>query len=229
MLLLSGCASNTIVLKPSVKEVSVPAANTVCYRLNDVKGPYGMLGNRDRKSSSGRFTRLAEERYPALFKNSPNAIPLNVQIRIDQKTHDGAALATFMCTLGIFGGLLPSLPWTNELNIKADMNDGQTLRSTDLQAVHRGWWSLFSPCGLITISGESDIPAISTVGTGGPGSVPPEYCDYVMRRLVDRMAAELLSQKPGQFSAPLQTPAFAPSPGNPSGTLPLPTQTVAPF
>lgn len=228
-LLFSGCASNTIVMKPPVKEVSIPAANSVVYKLNDVKiSSYALQGDWGKQSASGRFARLAEERYPALFSDSPSAIPLDVKIQINQETHDGAALVTFMCTLGILGGLFPSLPWTNEWQIKAEIDDGRTAGSTELQAVHRGWWSLFSPFGLMPISGESDIPVVSTVGVGGPGAVPPDLCDYVMGRVVDSLAAKLLNPSPSQpVSQPLLIPVSIPSPS----TLPLvlPAQTVSPF
>jgi hypothetical protein len=61
--------------------------------------------------------------------------------------------------------------------------------------------------------------------TGGPGQVPPQLQDYVMQRMVDLLAKELLSgkplERPGQSGVltPQQLPAL----------IPIPSETVNPF
>lgn len=229
ILSVGGCASNRIIMTPPVKAPSVPASNGTSYKVDKVTVsmiPYALPGDLKGKSFSDRFARLAESRYPGLFKDTPEAVPVNVRIEISQEVHDGAALLTFMGTVGIFGGILPSLPWTTEWQVKVGIEDRRGVRhAAEVQALHRGWWSLFSPCGLITIPGDSDIPAVSTVMTGGPGSVPPELCDYVVRCMVDLTAKELLRENPVQM--PEQP--FLLMPGQPSAPLQMPAETVAPF
>lgn len=228
-LFVSGCASNTIIMTPPVKAAVVPASNSSLYKVNKVAvpmAPYSLRAGLNSKAFTDRFAGLTEARYPDLFKNTPEAVPVNVQIEIIEEVHDGLALVTFMGTLGILGGLLPSVPWTTEWQIKVGIEDFRgTGRSSEVRAVHRGWWSLFSPCGLIAISGESDVSPVSTVMTGGPGSIPPELRDYITRCMVDLLAKELLNGKsptsPAQpfLLAPEQTPSL----------LQLPIETVAPF
>lgn len=226
---LCGCASNTIIMTPSVKMAEVPETPTTVYRVVKVTVPNAPRLRSEKFNNpklSNEFASLAETRYPVLFKNTPEAIPLSINLQIGEQANDGVALLAYLCTCCVLGGVLPSVPWSTDLDIELGVEDRSVIRNiTRAQAVHRGWWSLFSPCGLITIPGESDIPAVSTVMTGGPGQVPPQLQDYVMQRMVDLLAKELLSgkplERPGQSGVltPQQLPAL----------IPIPSETVNPF
>jgi hypothetical protein len=226
---LCGCASNTIIMTPSVKASDIPAANNTLYRVTKVTAPiaHGSMSQKLKdKKFSEQFAGIAEARYPGLFANTPEAIPLHVQLEISEEVHEELALLSYLCTCCVLGGILPSVPWTTEWQIKVGIEDRSGIRNlADVRAVHRGWWSLFSPCGLITFPGESDIPAVSTVMTGGPGQVPEKLQEYVLQSMVDLLANKLLSgsplQSPGKVEllAPQQLPAL----------IPIPSETVNPF
>lgn len=227
-LFAGGCASNKIGVLPAAKPVLVPETNSAFYMIQKVDVSFSAAPPEWQSGIfSGRFARLAAERHPGLFRNSAEATPIAVRIEVRQSAHDGVALVAFMGTLGILGGVLPSLPWSTEWQVQMQVQDlrGAPLFSTGIEAEHRGWWSLVSPLGLIPIPGESDVPKVSTFVTGGPGIVPEPFRDYVAECLADHLAAELLKQ---DFSLLPSQPFTAPS-GQIPTSLPLPTGTPAPF
>ena len=240
-----GCASTKIAVTPAAKQIAVTPQNSTGYRLktasvdisySDVAAPL------DKDKFAQQFTQVAKERYPSLFKEDAAATPINVRIKIHQDIDQSASLGVYICTLCILGGILPSVPWETQWQVDVRVEDdrGSVLRSSQFRAVDRGWWSILSPFGLITIPGESDAPKVSKVFSAGPGQIPVEHRTYVLVCASDALAAQLQSPLPP--SAQLQPyavepaqplPSVQPMPSqqqpSPAVALPLPSQTVAPY
>ena len=232
-----GCASTKIAMTPPVKMVVVPEQNRAFYnveKVNLVFSTPAYTPGWENEGFANRFNALAESRYPGLFRKTPDAIPIAVRIDVNQDVHQGASLGVYLCTLCIVGGIFPSVPWETEWQVAVHAEDarGAPILATHVQAVDRGWWTILTPFGLITISGESDAPKVSTVGTAGPGQISEEHRTYVLQCMVDMLAADLLKQDPSKLPARAPMPALMPSPARPVTTtapLPPPTETVAPF
>ncbi|MDD3276028.1 MAG: hypothetical protein PHP93_03145 [Kiritimatiellales bacterium] len=235
MLLTCGCVSNKITMNPPVTAVIIPDANTTAYKIEKVKvstAPYALPLKWGNETFSDRFIRMAHERYPALFNNSPSALPILVRINVNQEVHSTESFAVYLCTLCIVGGILPSVPWSTEWQVDIGVEDvyGTTMRASKVRAEHRGWWSVLTPLGWIEVPGNSDIPAVdSTMFTSGPGIIPAEYKTYILQSMVDLLAGDLLNQNPAQRTKSAQAPISTPLPGKAPGLLPLPAETVAPF
>lgn len=214
-LLASGCASTRINVTPPAKPAAVPG-NTPCYAINSaqVLTSAPMPGDWEAGRFGPTFVALAEERYPALFRRAPDAVPITVQVSIHQEIDQGLALGVYIGTLCIVGGIFQSLPWETEWQVSTQICDarGAPFATPKLTAVDRGWWSILTPLGLMEFPGESDAPKVSAVLRSAPGQMPVEHTTYVMQCAVDQMAAELLRQPAGALPAaapvaPVGTPA----------------------
>jgi len=231
VLFAGGCASNKITVTPPAQRPAVPSHGGPSYKLEKVSlvtKPYRFDLTGREVSFSDRFSRLAEERYPRLFNQSASSAPIAVQVKVDQDTQDEVALLAFIGSIGIFGGFLPSLPWATEWKIDVIAEDayGTPLCSKKTEAKHRGWWSFFTPLGWMEISGDSDIPPVTSLLTSGPGALPQEFRDYVVSCMVDQLAAAILKQDPSRAPAPRSVPsAVVPS----REPLVLPDDFAAPF
>lgn len=226
----SGCVSSKITMNPPVKAVVVPDTNTASYKIERVKmstAPYALPLKWKNETFPDRFTRMAQERYPSLFNNSPSSIPILVRIDINQELDSTKSFAVYLCTLCIVGGILPSVPWGTEwqIDIRAEDLRGAPMLSTGVKAEHRGWWSVLTPLGWMEVPGKTDAPVVSsTMFTSGPGQIPVEYKTYAVQCMVDLLAGKLLGQDSTRL--PDQSPVLSPPP---AATVPLPTETVQPF
>lgn len=231
----SGCSSTKIIMTPPVKMAVVPEKNKTSYRVEKVAiafaGNNHSPGHRELPTDwqdghfAGQFSTLAERRYPQLFNKSRMAIPVSVRIEIADEVHQGATLGAYLCTVGIIGGIFPSVPWSTEwqVRIQAEDSQGTPILSTKFQAENRGWFSLFTPLGLIAIPGDSDAPKVSMVIDGGPNMTHPAHRAYVTQCMVDLLAAELLKVNPAKLPARTATPMTGTvDPMTPSDTIPLP-------
>lgn len=232
--LAAGCSSNRISMSPAPALVSVPANNSTFYSIQDAKLSLAGILPTDWKGGgfASEFTRTAEGRYPSLFKRTQGAYPLAVKVEGTMKAHDGPALLVFVGTLGIIGGILPSVPWSTDWQFAVLAEDarGADLFSTQMQAEHGGWWSVASPFGLMTVPGQSDVPKVSRVFTGGPGITPKPLRDGMVVCMVDQLAAELL-RLDGRVTLSPNTESNVPSvlsTGQPT-LLPPPSNSTTPF
>jgi hypothetical protein len=200
-----GCASTRITVTPPVKMAAVPEKPATTYRLEQatlksqpatVWLPDGWQG----RGFAERFTTLAEKRYPRLFSNSRNAIPIAVRIDLAVKAQSQATIAGAVLTFGIIGGIFPSFPWTTEWQVKIQIEDirEETILTTGFKTEDRGWFSLFSPFGLISIPGESDAPKVSSTESC-PGVLPREHSQYAAECMIDLLAMELLKLNPAKL------------------------------
>ena len=231
----SGCASTKIAMTPPVKKVVVPEQNRAFYNVEKVNLVFSTptyTPDWENEGFANRFTSLAESRYPGLFRKTADAIPIAVRIDVNQDVHQGAALGVYLCTLCIVGGIFPSVPWETEWQVAVHAEDarGAAILAARTQAVDRGWWTILTPFGLITIPGESDAPKVSTVGTAGPGQISEEHRTYVLQCMVDMLAANLLKQDPSKLPMRAPIPVLGTRESvTPATPLPAPTQTPAPF
>ena len=215
-ILVGGCASTKITVTPAVKMAVVPAARHDAYTLGSVAIAFPVYIPPDWRNDgfARQFVQLAEARYPALFNKSVGAVPIDVQVNVNQDSHQAAAFGVYLCTLCLIGGIFPSVPWETEWQIQVQSRypggDSPPFTSSGLMVKNRGWWSILTPLGLITIPGESDAPKVSAVGAASPGQIPPAHRAYAIQCMVDLLAAELL--KGGALPPP---PAAPTSPGIP--------------
>lgn len=224
----SGCASTKIHVSPQVRQAEIPASHKTAYRIEGAKilfaqasvGGGAMLPSEWRKDGfAQKFTRMAEERYPALFNQGASAVPLKVSVTVEGDTRQGAALGVYLCTLCIIGGIFPSVPWETEWGMKVtgEVPGYAHFATPKTTAIDRGWWSILTPFGLITIPGESDVPKASAVLTAGPGVMPDTHRAYALQCMIDQLAAELLKGGGGLPPAVSSAPGI---PQQPVSTMP---------
>jgi hypothetical protein len=172
--------------------------------------------------------------YPHLFsEQAESAIPLFVTVENRKNRNRGKELAFSILTLGISGVILPAPRETDlELTVSTsvwngtDGPRGAAVRK-NFHREERGWFSMFTPLGLITIPGESDFP--KKMQAGDP------FFDNSLQiaQQVATALAKIIESKEPDFwtssSRRAQQPGYAPVPAHTTAPVPLPTEPVVPF
>jgi hypothetical protein len=119
-----------------------------------------------------KISQLAVQRYPELFRDTPEAIPIDVLITAKNSTSFFSSSLLMVGSLGIIGAVLP-LPTsgTSEFAVKIDIPDTATSkvayrRKDEVSFVRKDvtWTTYYSPLGLISIPGESVATKTSEFG-----------------------------------------------------------------
>ncbi len=179
------------------------------------------------------------ERYPSLFVDDPaSAIQLGVDVETTTTLHNGEMMAWMFCTLMITPMILPAPGDMDEdIDVKVGVWTGhEDLRSATLQKSFRReihtWTTLLTPVGLITIPGESDFPKVSG-GILNMQEMQKVYLQQLAPQIATAVAKIVVTKDAAYWTAqpraPVYPSALPVSPGAAPATLPLPTETVAPF
>ena len=119
-----------------------------------------------------RISKVAVQRYPELFCEASDAIPIEVIVTGKYSSTAGQSLLLEIGTLGIFYGILP-LPMseTSDFTVATDIPDtstqGVTYRQKEPVSFVRkdvSWTTFPFPLGLISIPGESACEKTSEIG-----------------------------------------------------------------
>lgn len=132
---------------------------SVKYIPTDISTPlFGFM----KKVEASEFMAIAEERYPGIFLNSPDALPVEVRITGSAESQIIPAL-TAIATVGIFGGVFPAYGANKySVTVKTTFYDlvFQVIcrREAFFVRTDAVWITVFTPLGLIPVPGKSDTP-----------------------------------------------------------------------
>jgi hypothetical protein len=209
-------------LKYSIEDTGASQPNTPAYIAHQEKQFLALL----RKECPAQ--------YPLLFsKEEGSAIPLFVTVANRKNPNVGKELAFLFLTLTICGNILPAPRETDlDLTVLTSVWNGVDGPSgaggrKQFHREERGWFSLFTPLGLITIPGESDFP--KAMQAGNP------FLDNSLQiaQQVATALAKIIESKGPDFwtssSRREQLSGSAPVPAIQSAPLPPPTEPIQPF
>jgi tetratricopeptide (TPR) repeat protein len=112
------------------------------------------------------FMAAARERYPLIFDEDRNALPVNVEVVCEYDDYHERALRYALLTV-LSVGIVPSLapPGANEagdfsVRVSADDPDQGPIAYPPVTFQRRNvaWWTVFTPLGLIPVPGQTDVP-----------------------------------------------------------------------
>jgi len=141
------------------------------YVLINNNGDFVALQGRDNISEEDfryKLFQVALKRYPELFRDSPDAIPIDVCVMGENSSSIVPSLTAELLTLTILGGVFP-LPCsgTSDFNVRTELHGMVTPGPRNLVHFVRKdvmWITVFTPLGLIPIPGESEEEKTSEVG-----------------------------------------------------------------
>lgn len=111
--------------------------------------------------------KVAIERYPELFRDSPDAIPIDVCVMGENSSSFVPSITAELLTLTILGGILP-LPCsgTSDFNVRTELHEMVTPGTRNPVHFLRKdvmWITVWTPLGLIPIPGQSEVEKTSEV------------------------------------------------------------------
>jgi hypothetical protein len=115
-----------------------------------------------------RLFQVALKRYPELFRDSPDAIPIDVCVMGENSSSIGPSITAEILTLTILGGIFP-LPFsgTSDFNVRTELHE-MVIPGTrnPVRFVRKDvvWITCLTPLGLIPIPGESECERTCEVG-----------------------------------------------------------------
>lgn len=250
VLLTSGCASTRVVtdLKPeSDPALKSPAGQfyVAGLKYGDAEGSDGPRTAEWNANYGKRLLPLVRNeciaRYPLLFaQDSANSIPLWLEVSGKRTQHQGKFIAWMLGTLYLSPLIFPTPMIQDDRDIGVTVglwngHDGMgsgTIRREFRREEH-AWFTIYTPWGLMKMSGESDFPKVSKVMSNGRDidSVP-----QVAQQIATAIAKLIAPKDPAFWTAPAQEPATPAQGQGATGALPalptalpLPTEPAAPF
>ena len=177
-------------------------------------------------------------RYPLLFtKDTSDSVPLWITLD-DLVVSRGDRMEWFFGTLFMAPYFLP-LPTDRERDMTVAIGTGANKEGFSnvalRQSFHRsehGWFSMFTPLGLISIPGASDFSKVSAAFNSEGDDICdmfPQLAQQVATAIAKQVVtkdAEFWTTQPRQLNSSVLSPGH---PVNPPVALPLPTETVTPF
>lgn len=133
-------------------------------RSNLAMGSYNISEDEFRK----KVFQVAMDRYPELFREAPDAIPIDVTVTGKNSSSTVASITAEILTLTLLGGIFPlPISGTSEFVVRTELHDmGTPGQGAPVPFIRRDvlWLTVFTPLGLIPIPGETACEKTSEVG-----------------------------------------------------------------
>jgi len=168
--LLSGCASARFTSTQTVPKITRQYPVKFCIQKDvQITGPKRRLAV-DQQNTDATLRQItvgldevAAKRYPSLFSNEPDAIPIRVALDVKISSSIGYSLLLECATLAVMGGILP-LPVAETYGFSLDVRvQNRPLGNGAFTQKFYEWISL-TPSALIPIPGKSLKPKTSGIG-----------------------------------------------------------------
>lgn len=116
---------------------------------------------------------MAQQQYPLIFRDNPDALPIDVRINADHKVENVTDSPVFcLGVLCLFTLPIPHRWWTGEFDVRVRAADEEQGVLVD-QTIHFkredvSWISMYTPLGLLPIPGATDLPRSNYLFDPGP-------------------------------------------------------------